>query len=79
MKAIMLKTHYKSFHGMIKSSNNMVPVFFDIVSSSDKWINLAQPDGDNKTFKKTCYSNHFFRTHTISNILEFFYITRTNL
>ena len=60
MKAIMLKTNYKSFHGMIKSSNNMVPVFFDIVSSSDKWINLAQPDGDNKTFKKTCYSNQFF-------------------
>ena len=57
----------------------MVLVLFDIVSSSDKWSNLAQPDGDNKAFKKTCYSNHFFRTHTISNILEFFYITRTNL
>ena len=60
MKAIMLKTHYKSFHGMIKSSNNMVPVFFDIVSSSDKWSNLAQPDGDHKTFKKTCYSSQIF-------------------
>ena len=38
----------------------MAPVFIDIVSSSDKWSNLAQPDGDNKTFKKTCYSNQFF-------------------
>ena len=36
----------------IESSNNMVPMFIDMVSNSDKRNNLAQSDADNKKIQK---------------------------
>ena len=42
----------------------------------DKWSNLVLPDVDKKKLKK---KQHFFYTLKNSDILDFFYIWRTNI
>ena len=59
----------------VKAGNNSESLLNE---SSDKWSNLAHLTQTTKKFKKCFYSNHIFYIHRISNILESFYIPRTN-